>query len=213
MTAVTRAAPPRLAASASASSSKRCPSGGGLVGCKRKTSRSRGLSSSWTCTSWSGKRSVFACARGRPRQPAIALARPGLARPAMSIGLAVIGHPLPPAAVRFSCPVRASALGAIVHEDEAGEPRGEFVNFRVLLLAADFPALVHAGPPVEHGRALAALGTEDAAHAVAVAQPGVKLELQPAHAALECVDEDALAVFGSNGTRSFSHELAEASAP
>src|SRR5690606_36791697 len=133
--------------------------------------------------------------------------------PAMIISLAVSGHPLPPAVVRISCPVRASAHGAIVHEDEAGEPRGEFVNFPVLILAADFPALVHAGPPVEHGRALAALGTEDAAHAVAVAHPGVEQELQPVHAALEGADEDAVAIFGSNGTCSFSHEMPEASAP
>jgi hypothetical protein len=99
------------------------------------------------------------------------------------------------------------AYDAIVHQDEAGKSRGEFVDLPVLLLPADLPALVHAGSPVEHGRLLAALWAEHAAYAMAVAPPGVKLKLQAATPALKGVDEDAFAVFRPDRTNLTGHEV------
>jgi hypothetical protein len=60
---------------------------------------------------------------------------------------------------------------------------------------------------MEHGRLLAALRAEHLANAMAIATPGVELELEAADATLEGVDEDAFAFLWPNGARFFfSHE-------
>jgi hypothetical protein len=101
---------------------------------------------------------------------------------------------------------RASSYRAIVHEDEAGKPRGEFIDFPFLLLAADLLVLVYARTPMEHWRLLAALGAEDSADAMAVTPPGIQLELEATATAFEGVDKDTLAVLRPDGATLRSHD-------